>query len=128
MRIREDREVGSSFETLVLSSLVDALRPSMFVSVTICRNSSVYPSFRDKMEDLQKFFEKSRLDTLRLQWLMTYSFRRMVDGVRGCLVDHAFLMANVHKLPSFVNRSFPRYAEAGYLGMICKHGRGSERR
>lgn len=120
-----NRREGSAFELMVLSAIVETLRPHLFISVDQCRSSSMYPSFRDKMEKLDAAFALSRLDNLEKLWIVKLGLRLMIGYYqdKGNLVDGTLLMSTIHRLPSFVNRSFPGYASNGLLKMIRKHGK-----
>lgn len=110
----------------MLNAIVEALRPNIgFVNIDILRNSSQFPAFRDKLDNIEAFFAESRLERNRLQWLLVYSIRSMANGMRKhAIVDCNYVMANIHKLTAHVDRSFPGYGKAGLLSLICKHGRG----
>jgi len=130
LRLKTERDPESSFELMVLECITNALRPHIHVSMRICMNSAAYPSFRDKIPDLEKVFERDGLSRLKLMWLLSFAIREMIrwGQKRGMFIDHTFIMTNVHRLPAHINRSFPGYAECGFLGTIRKHGNGTEKR
>jgi hypothetical protein len=121
----ENRREGSTFELSVLSAIVEELRPHVFISVDLCRGSSMYPSFRDKMPKLEESYNLSKLNSLEKLWITKLGLRLMIRYYKekGALIDGTFLMARIHLLPSFINRAFPGYASNGLLKMIRKHGR-----
>jgi hypothetical protein len=121
----ENRREGSTFELSVLSAIVEELKPHVFISVDLCRGSSMYPSFRDKMPKLEKSYNLSKLSQLEKLWITKLGLRLMIRYYKenGALIDGAFLMARIDRLPTFINRAFPGYASNGLLKWIRKHGK-----
>lgn len=124
-----DEPTDATFEMLVLGAIISALQGKLFINMQICRSSRMYPSFSEKLDGIQRWLSRSPCNRLQQQWIITKGLWYMIMDYtnRGILVDHTALMANIHRLPAYVNQQFPGYAENGHLHKIVRHGRGTER-
>ena len=92
-------------------------------SVTTLRKSAAYASAREKVQDLQIYFEKISKSKLVQDQVLKESVGLLYYDLlswQGVAVSCHTLLQQIHRIPAVLNRAFPNYAASGLLSKIVK--------
>ena len=111
------------FGERVLQALCTVLRKNNVEtpSVTTLRKSVAYVNSREKLQDLQTFFEKTSPSKMVQDRILRMAIELLYNDLlqwQGVAISSHTLLKQIHRIPATLNRHFPGYAASGMLVKI----------
>ena len=113
------------FGERVLQALCTVLRKNNVEtpSVTTLRKSAAYVNSREKLQDLQTFFEKISQSKMVQDAILKEAIQLLYYDLvqwKGVSISSHTMLKQIHRIPATLNKSFPGYAASGMLTKIVK--------
>ena len=92
-------------------------------SVTVLRKSAAYAQSREKLQDLQIFFEKISKSKLVQDAILKEAINLLYCDLvqwKGVAVSSHLMLKHMHRIPATINRHYPGYVQSGLLHKIVK--------